>query len=348
MLLRQSPSDWCASHAVTPQTLVFNCLAPTRVGTRVASFPAVGSSMRFLLLPLVFTCVAALSLGSQDANAGRNAPTRSKATTSKATSKLQVQKRASSARHRPSSRATSLRSKHGLRLKSNTSNLHQKRKASKKSQLASKSQQVRGAKARRISASRTKPQRKTKRARAQSPTKDKSNAKPGAGPIARTFARVKALPAVQAVARRFTRLSAATTRGLDRLQARAPPWLATTMKNLRTYSVVSLAAFNLSYIKRDAKFLGTYFAATAVVSYAVLPGAIAFGLHPVTSTILNALTTPLAAAVLVFRDAQLKRRAGQPTTLAESGRSILMDYKRFANTRQAAASARAAALSPLK
>lgn len=300
-----------------------------------------GSSLRFLLL---LACLAGLALGPQDADAGRNAPARSKAATSKG--KVKMQKRASSARTRPNSRAATLRSKHGLRLKSKKSTLHQNRSA--KTPIASKAQQVRGAKARRISSSKTKAQRKTNGTRAQSPSKDKSKAKPSAGPVARTFARMKALPAVQAVARRFTKLSAATTRGLDRLQARAPPWLAKTMKNLRTYTVVSLAAFNLSYVKRDAKFLGTYFAATAVVSYVVLPGAIAFGLHPVTSTILNALTTPLAAAVLVVRDAQLKRRAGQPTSLAQSGRSILNDYKGFAAERRAAASARAAALSPVK
>jgi hypothetical protein len=176
--------------------------------------------------------------------------------------------------------------------------------------------------------------------------KAKSKNKPVAGAMAKTFARIKALAPVRALARHFTKYSAAATRGLDRLQARAPPWLAKTMNNLRTYTIVSMAAFNLTYVKRDAKFLGTFFAASAVVSYAVLPGAIAFGLHPATSAVLNALTTPIAAAVLVLRDRQLKRRAGQPTTLAQSGRSILNDYKRFAGKRRTDGSARAAALAP--
>lgn len=162
--------------------------------------------------------------------------------------------------------------------------------------------------------------------------------------IGKTLARVKALPTVQRILHRYTKISAATTRGLDRLQARAPPWLGKTIKNLRTYSIVSLAAFNLSYVNRDAKFLGTYFAASAGVSYGLLPTAVTLGLDPVTSTVLNALTTPLSVFVLVLRDVHLKRRAGESITMKESAKSILKDYKDFATKRQANSSARALAM----
>ncbi len=175
-------------------------------------------------------------------------------------------------------------------------------------------------------------------------TKKKGKVKRIAKAMGKKIARVKQLPAVQRMARSYAETSAAATRKLDRLQARAPPWLAKTMNAVRTYSLVSLAAFNLTYLQRDAKFLGTFFAANAAVSYGVLPAAVTVGLDPLTSTVLNLMSTPITIAVLVLRDRHLKRKAGTPVTLAESARSILSDYRKFATQRKADSSARALAM----
>ncbi len=318
-----------------------------RDGTRVASLPDVGPYSRLFQLPLLLAFVAALSLGPQDADAGRYAPARSKVA---ARSKAAVQKRAASGRLKASTKAPSLRSKHRLRVKSKRGASLSRRlpKAKRlvatkaKPQVATKAKPRLGKTTKGISAARTKAIGKTKRAQAQAPTKLKRFT----AAMGQRFARIKALPPIRGMGRIITKYSAATTRGLDRLQARAPPWLAKTMNTLRTHSVVSLAAFNLGYVKRDAKFLGTFFAASAVISYAVLPGAIALGLQPAVSFVLNALTTPLAVAVIVMRDAQQRRKAGQPSSVAQSARSIFSDYKQFASQRRADRSARAAALSP--
>ncbi len=162
--------------------------------------------------------------------------------------------------------------------------------------------------------------------------------------IGKKIAKFKKRPAVKRMLQRIAKASAAVTRKLDRMQARAPPWLAKSMNALRTYSIVSLAAFNLTYLKRDAKFLGTFFATNAVVSYGVLPAAVTIGLDPLTSTLLNALSTPVTIAVLILRDRHLKLKAGKETTLAQSARAILSDYKDFATKRRQNTSASALAM----
>ena len=64
--------------------------------------------------------------------------------------------------------------------------------------------------------------------------------------------------------------------------------------------------------------------------------------------VVNILSTPVAASILVLRDVQLKRRAGEPATMAKSAKSILRDYKTFAADRQVQKSKRAYAWTAVK
>ena len=75
--------------------------------------------------------------------------------------------------------------------------------------------------------------------------------------------------------------------------------------------------------------------------HGVLPAAITVGLNPVTSVVLNALSTPLMIAVLVLRDRHLKRQAGTPITFVARARAILRDYIDFATARRHESSQRA-------
>lgn len=106
------------------------------------------------------------------------------------------------------------------------------------------------------------------------------------------------------------------------------------MNVVRTYSIGSLAAFPLSYASRDAKFLSGYFTASSLVSYVVLPGAIPLGMDPIVSGALNVLTIPVTLGVLTWRNAVLKRRDGEPTTMLESAKSVFSEYRSFAKARR--------------
>jgi hypothetical protein len=314
----------------------------------------VGSLPRFLLKTLCLIVLITLALGEPHAQAGRSAGGRTLAAKTRVKAKAKTS-RIASPRTRLR-RAPKLRAHHSLRLAVKRSSLRPSTRAAANSRVETRARSKQASqrtskqsarakgKSKRASSTRVKNQRNAKTRTASPPSKVAGKLKKIAKAMGKTLARVKALPAVQRIANRYTKISAATTRGLDRLQARAPPWLAKTMNSLRTYSIVSLAAFNLSYVTRDAKFLGTYFAASAGVSYGLLPAAATLGLDPVTSTVLNALTTPLSVLVLVLRDVHLKRRAGETITMAESAKSILRDYKDFATKRRADSSVRALAM----
>ncbi len=136
------------------------------------------------------------------------------------------------------------------------------------------------------------------------------------------------------------------TRTLDGWQARAPPWLASSMSALRTYTLPSIAAYAFSRVKNDKAFLGTYLVSNSVLSNIVLPASIAIGMDPVLSTILNALTTPLTFGVVVLRERHNRQKAGETISVNETAKLVAREYQNFANARREASSKAAHAAAP--
>lgn len=116
------------------------------------------------------------------------------------------------------------------------------------------------------------------------------------------------------------------------------------MAGVRTYSLSSIAAYSLSKVASDKKFLGTYFAASSVYSYGVMPAATALGLDPVLSGVLNAVTTPLTLGVIVLRERHLRKQAGEELSLKDTARTIGNEYREFAKARMVKTSQQAHAV----
>ncbi len=161
--------------------------------------------------------------------------------------------------------------------------------------------------------------------------------------------KLKANPQVARVITFATKVSAKMTRTLDGWQARAPPWLASSMSVLRTYTLPSVAAYTFSRVKNDKAFLGTYLVSNSIVSNFVLPGAIAIGMDPVLSTVLNSLTTPLTLAVIVLRERHNRNKAGESISVVETAKLVGREYRDFAKARRDSSSKAAhAALTPAR
>lgn len=167
----------------------------------------------------------------------------------------------------------------------------------------------------------------------RNPRRGSSRAKVFAKKLAKFTKALKRHKAVVKVAQAISKARFATTRAFDRLQARAPPWLATTMTGLRTYTLISLGAFSYSRIKRDTAFLTRYFAGSSVFSYGVLPSAIVVGLNPIVSVVIDVLVTPISFGVMVVRERYLRHKAGQRISLRDTAKVMFSQYKAFAKER---------------
>jgi hypothetical protein len=270
--------------------------------------------------------MALQAIALPDAQAGRGAKTARSAKTAKSVVKIKKQRVLRSPRHRPTTRLTAQTLRHARKVAPGKSlKATPPRLAKKTLAPARRNQRVKA---------------KVPRARVVKTSKVKAFGKA----VKSKVAKLKNKPLVRKLGKRITRMAAATTRRLDSWQARAPPWLAKSIKAVRTYSLPAIAAYSLTRLKNDPKFLGSYFVANSIVSYGVLPAAVSFGLNPVTSAVLNALSTPVTLGVLILRDRQLKRKAGQEVTLAQSAKAVLHEFRDFAKKRLVNTSTRAQAL----
>lgn len=160
------------------------------------------------------------------------------------------------------------------------------------------------------------------------------------------LAKLKANPQIARALKFASKVSTKITRTLDGWQARAPPWLASSMSALRTYTLPSIAAYTFSRVKNDKAFLGTYLVSNSIVSNVLLPASIAIGMDPVLSAVLNALTTPITIGVVVLRERHNRLKAGESITVKETAKLVGREYRDFAKARRETSSKAAQAAAP--